>query len=238
MKVGDNIHSENGNWKFSGKTVDNFDSHVSKSVPLYNEGHDLICKLSDYFIQDNSVVYEIGTSTGELLLKLAKYHKNRPSIKFIGIDVEEDMITKAKIKRDKLSLQNVDFIIGSAVDVDYEPADLFLSYYTMQFIRPSERQLMLDLIYKNLRWGGALAMFEKVRAPDARFQDIMTGVYSEYKLDQGYEPEEIVAKTRSLKGVLEPFSTQGNLDLMERSGFVDIMSIQKMICFEGFLAIK
>ena len=172
MKVGDNIQSENGNWKFSGKTVDNFDAHVSKSVPLYNEGHDLINKLSDYFIQDNSVIYEIGTSTGELLIKLAQYHKNRPSVKFIGIDIEEDMIAKANEKKKQLGLKNVEFICDSAVAADYEPADMFISYYTMQFIRPSERQRMLDKIYENLRWGGALAMFEKVRAPDARFQDI------------------------------------------------------------------
>ncbi|MEK7298654.1 MAG: methyltransferase, partial [Candidatus Margulisiibacteriota bacterium] len=41
-----------------------------------------------------------------------------------------------------------------------------------------------------------------------------------------------------LKGVLEPFSTQGNLDLLKRAGFVDVTSVMKYICFEGFLAIK
>ncbi len=81
-------------------------------------------------------------------------------------------------------------------------------------------------------------MFEKVRAPDARFQDLASIMYTDYKLDQGYNGEEIVAKTRSLKGVLEPFSTQGNVDLMQRAGFVDIMSLMKWVSFEGFLAIK
>ena len=44
--------------------------------------------------------------------------------------------------------------------------------------------------------------------------------------------------TLNLKGVLEPFSTQGNLDLFKRAGFVDITTISKYICFEGFLLIK
>ncbi len=48
----------------------------------------------------------------------------------------------------------------------------------------------------------------------------------------------MVNKTRSLKGVLEPFSTRGNVELMERAGFVDIMTISKWVSFEGFLAIK
>jgi len=50
--------------------------------------------------------------------------------------------------------------------------------------------------------------------------------------------DEIISKTRSLKGVLEPFSTQGNLDLLKRAGFVDIQIIMNYICFQGFLAIK
>ena len=37
---------------------------------------------------------------------------------------------------------------------------------------------------------------------------------------------------------MEPFSTQGNIDLMKRAGFVDIMPVSKWVCFEGFLAIK
>ena len=81
-------------------------------------------------------------------------------------------------------------------------------------------------------------MFEKVRACDARFQDMMQTLYTDYKLEQGYTPAEIIAKAKSLKGVLEPFSTQGNLDMLKRAGFVDVLTVFKHVCFEGFLAIK
>ena len=77
-----------------------------------------------------------------------------------------------------------------------------------------------------------------MRAPDARFQDIVSTLYNDFKLANGFTGEEIVSKTRSLKGILEPFSTQGNIDLMKRAGFEDIVSVQKYLCFEGFLAIK
>lgn len=81
-------------------------------------------------------------------------------------------------------------------------------------------------------------LFEKVRGADARFQDILTTLYNDYKIRRGYSAEDIVSKTRSLKGVLEPFSTQGNIDMLKRAGFVDINSAQKYLCFEEFLAIK
>jgi tRNA (cmo5U34)-methyltransferase len=47
-----------------------------------------------------------------------------------------------------------------------------------------------------------------------------------------------VGKSRSLKGILEPFSTEGNLGLLRRAGFVDIAPVFRHLCFEGVLAIK
>jgi tRNA (cmo5U34)-methyltransferase len=81
-------------------------------------------------------------------------------------------------------------------------------------------------------------MFEKIRAPDARFQDICSGIYTDFKLENGFSAEEIVNKNRSLKGILEPFSVQGNIDLLRRAGFVDIMTVMTYVPFAGFLAIK
>lgn len=60
----------------------------------------------------------------------------------------------------------------------------------------------------------------------------------DYKLEQGYSKNEVMSKYMSLRGVLEPFSTQGNIDMLKRAGFVDINSIFKYVPFEGFLAIK
>ena len=116
--------------------------------------------------------------------------------------------------------------------------DFIVLYYTMQFVPPKDRQLLFDNLYKSLNWGGGLVVFEKVRAPDARFQDYMTQIYNEYKLEVGYSEENIIAKSKSLKRVLEPYSTQANYDMMHRAGFKDIMTIQKYVSFEGFLVIK
>jgi tRNA (cmo5U34)-methyltransferase len=238
MTVGDGLVVENANWRFRGEVVNRFDEHVSKSVPLYVEGHELICSLSDYFIKDGSLGYDLGCSTGTLTLKLAERSRHREGARFTGIDCEPEMITRARQKQDELGAANVTFAVDDIALVSLEPCDLITAYYTVQFVRPSIRQELINKIYQSLAWGGAFLMFEKVRASDARFQDITTGLYTDYKLEQGYTPEEIVQKSRSLKGVLEPFSTQGNLDLLRRAGFVDVISVMKYVCFEGFLAVK
>lgn len=236
MKVGNNIEADNASWNFGGAVPDNFVSHIRQSVPLYDEGHELVRQLSDFFVSNRSVVYEIGVSTGELLKKLATHNRAKSESRWIGIDVEPAMVAKARMHCSECA--NVSIEQEDARAFTFEKADLIVAYYTMQFIPPRDRQALFDRIYQALNWGGAFIVFEKVRAPDARFQDIMVTLYNEFKLANGFSPEEILTKTRSLKGILEPFSTEGNLGLLRRAGFVDITTILKYVSFEGFLAIK
>jgi tRNA (cmo5U34)-methyltransferase len=233
--TGDGIQAPRCGWSFGGETPQHFDRHVARSVPDYEAGHRLIEQVSDFFVRKDSVGYEIGTSTGALLRRLARRHPH--GTRWIGIDVERAMIEYARSVHGQTSA-NVEYLLADACDVDYEASDFIVSYYMVQFVPPRRRQNLIDLIYRSLNWSGAFLLFEKVRAPDARFQDMMSALYVDYKLENGYSSEEILGKARSLKGVLEPFSTRGNLDMLQRAGFVDIMTIYKHICFEGFLAIK
>ena len=116
--VGDGIGAQRGNWKFSGETAANLDKHVSKSVPLYTEGHQLICDISDFFIKPDSVIYEVGCSTGSLTLKLAKHNKNKPEARFIGVDIEPDMIEVANQKAQTHSNLNTEFLSDDMMNVE------------------------------------------------------------------------------------------------------------------------
>lgn len=235
--AGDGIAVTRAGWTFGGDTPKKFLAHISKSVPHYAEGHKLVEQISDYFIKKDSVAYEIGCSTGALVGSLARRHP--ASTRWIGLDMEEDMIQFAREEQVRSDdCKNVEYLVGDACDTDYLPCDLIVAYYTVQFISPRRRQELIDRIYRSLNWGGAFLMFEKVRAPDARFQDMASALYIDFKLENGYSAKEILEKASSIKGVLEPFSTNGNLDMLRRAGFVDVMSIFKHICFEGFLAIK
>ncbi len=232
--AGDGIKVSNAGWVFDKKVAKNFEKHVSKSVPFYNEGHQIICELSDFFLKKNSNCYDLGCSTGTLLKKLSERNSLKKNIKFFGIDVEAPMVKKAKAKK----IKNCKIFNNDLLKQKIKNSDLIIAYYTVQFVNPRSRQKLINKIYKSLNWGGALLLFEKVRAPDARFQDIISLMYNEFKLKNLYSPNDIIGKSRSLKGVLEPFSTQGNLDLLKRAGFKDVITVMKHLCFEGFLAIK
>jgi tRNA (cmo5U34)-methyltransferase len=233
--VDKDIEARNAGWTFEGIS-DSFEDHVSRSVPFYEQGHELVCKYSDFFIQNGSVIYDIGCSTGALTRKLLEWHSHRPQIEVIGIDLVADMIAMAEERGRQDSRGS--FVCGDALTTDMKPADAVVSYYCLQFVPPRIRQNLFDKIFATLNWGGGFFLFEKVRAPDARFQDYAVQIYTDYKVDQGFTSDQIVNKTRSLKGVLEPFSTRGNLEMLQRAGFKDVVTIFKWVCFEGFLAIK
>lgn len=234
------IKLKNSSWSFGKKVPKSFESHIIKSVPFYNEGHKVITNLSDFFLKDDSTFYDLGCSTGNLINKISQRHKNK-KIKFIGIDSIKEMVDQANLNKRKIKLNlkcKINFKKANIQNFKLEKNDMFVSYYTIQFLPPKIRQKIIDKIYKSLNWGGAFIMCEKIRGPDARFQDILTLMYNEFKLENNLTFEEIIEKSRSLKGVLEPFSDKGNLDMLKRSGFKDIFPIFQMLNFKGYLCIK
>ena len=76
-------------------------------------------------------------------------------------------------------------------------------------------------------------MFEKVRAPDARFQDMTTQIYNDYKIEQGYSPMEIISKSKALKEKWIPLAVK-LIKNVKKSGIKDIVTILKFVNFEVF----
>src|SRR5262245_47875802 len=165
MKVGQDIDVRRAGWTFAGDVADTFVEHIRRSVPFYDAGHDLVCQLSDFFCHGDSVCYEIGVSTGQLLRKLAEHQASKPGIQWIGIDPVEPMIKRAR--QHCAGIPNITLEVGDAVVYGFEKSDFVVSYYCIQFISPRSRQEVFSRIYERLHWGGAFVLFEKVRAPDA-----------------------------------------------------------------------
>jgi len=236
LKLGDGIPLKKGKWVFSGLGGKIFDKHISKSIPLYDQSHDIGLKISDFFLTEKSHMYDLGCSTGTFLNKIANRNNNKKICKFTGIDEIKDMckISKKNNRRNK----NVKISNIKIEKLKFKKSALISSFYTMQFIHPSKRQKIFNNIFKNLQWGGGFLVFEKVRANDARFQDMITQIYNDYKLNSGFNANEILSKSKSLQGVMEPFSSKANEDMLKRAGFKDIICVMKLLCFQGWLAIK
>ena len=79
-------------WSFKSKNVaENFDQHVTQSVPLYNEIQRMVTEMSTYFIRDGDVVLDIGASTGTTIRSI-DINNDRKHIQYIAIDESQEMV--------------------------------------------------------------------------------------------------------------------------------------------------
>ena len=106
--VGDIIKAENARWHFSKVDSEKFSKHIEKSIPGYNEGHRLIEELSDFFIKKNSIVYDLGCSTGNLTHKIAVRHADQ-KVKVIGVERERSLLQAARLNVKNSSEPNLEY---------------------------------------------------------------------------------------------------------------------------------
>tara|TARA_B100000700_G_scaffold303379_1_gene374813 strand:- start:68 stop:778 length:711 start_codon:yes stop_codon:yes gene_type:complete len=226
-----------GSWNFGGKIPKSFEDHVKKSVPFYDNGHQIIKSLSNFFMYKNALSYDLGCSTSNLNIMLSKHLKGK-KVKFIGIDEEKKMIILSKKKIKKNKIKNIELIHSDLTRIKFQKSNLIISYYTLQFLTPSERPKLLKKIYKSLHTRGAFILFEKIRGNDERFQDILNSLYYDFKESNGISPKNILNKTKAIRGVLEPYSDTANIKILTKCGFRNIQTIFQYLNFKGYLCIK
>ena len=232
-QVGDGIRTLAGSWTFGGAVPEAFDRHVARSIPAYSECHGLIADLADQLLPARGRCYDLGCSTGALTALLAERLADR-RVEVIGVDREPGMIQRATERCSQLPM--VRFETAPLEELVFEPADLVVCYYTLQFVPLRHRRQVVERIRRAVDPAGALILFEKVLAPTARTQEIAVGVYMDWKRGQGFSDDEIAAKTRSIRGVLQPLSPDENDTMLRRAGFSEVMQVFRWVLFEGLVA--
>ncbi|MCZ6674579.1 MAG: methyltransferase domain-containing protein [Verrucomicrobia bacterium] len=235
--VDDIITAVPGEWRFDKKVAQSFDTHVRKSVPFYDEIQHLIVDMSEFFVRDNSSIFDIGASTGETLYHLANKHRQKKNIRLVGIEQSIRMVEEAGTKlKDfpniRLLHQNVQEFAR------FDQADLVLALYTLQFLNLEDRYDLLAKIFRDLRVGGAFLLVEKVHAESAQAEDMWNELHWDFKSRSGLSDEMILAKSRSLRGVLSPMTVTENIRMLEWAGFKRTDVFFKWLNWIGIVAIK
>lgn len=234
--VDETITAVPGEWRFDEEVSKAFDSHVRKSVPFYDELQRMVVELSEYFVSDGSVIYDLGSSTGETLYRLATYHAGKENLQLIGVEVSDSMIEEA---RRKVTSTNVRFRHSNILDIEFSPPpDLVTSLFTLQFLRLAERRRLLERLADAMVEGGALLLVEKTRGDNSEFEDIWTELYWDFKRRNGLTPEQVLEKAGSLRGVLNPLTQKENLLMLQQSGFDRVEPFFKWYNWTGFIAVK
>tara|TARA_B100000787_G_scaffold62669_1_gene46017 strand:+ start:997 stop:1698 length:702 start_codon:yes stop_codon:yes gene_type:complete len=226
-----------GNWQFNFSNAKSFEEHIERSVPDYTFSHDLIVNLSQFFLFEGSVCIDIGSTTGNLITKMIK-NNTKDNLNFIAIEPEKKMVKLFNKSINKKKLKNIKILNNSFENCIIPKSDLIISHYTIQFIKPSSRPKTFKKIYKSLNLGGAFIFFEKIIGNNSKFETIFNSLLFDYKKKNKFTSEEILNKSRSLRGVMDPFKDIENLNFLKKAGFSKIQTIHQKINFKGYLCIK
>lgn len=234
--VDETISAIPGTWRFDAEVWKSFESHVRKSVPFYDEMQRMVGELSEFFVRDDSTVYDLGSSTGTTLNNLAALHEAKENVRFVGVDLSESMVDGARAATER---SNVSFLHKDVLDVEFSPpANLVLSVLTLQFLTLADRRRLLQRIHDGLVEGGGLIVIEKAHGDHAVFQSMWTELHWDFKRRQGLSPEQILEKANSIRGVLNPLSPAEHVKLFKQTGFDQVEIFFKWYNWAGYLAQK
>jgi len=222
-------------FEFDEEVAAVFDDMLERSVPFYKESQ----KITKFFalkaLRENGRLYDLGCSTASLLIDIHReLHK---SAELIGLDNSEAMLARAQRKIEAFGA-NVAVEYGDILEYDYKEADVFISNYTLQFIRPLVREELVKKIASSLNKEGVFIFSEKVISHHSKLNKDLIECYYDFKKEQGYSEYEIMQKREALENVLVPYSEEENIIMAKNADFSHCEVIFRWANFATFIAIK
>jgi tRNA (cmo5U34)-methyltransferase len=222
-------------FEFDEEVASVFDDMLDRSVPYYKQSLDLTISFALKYLNSNDRVYDLGCSTASTLISLAQ--NSNQELDLIGIDNSEAMLKRAKRKTNAFGL-DIDFICDDIFNVNFDKSKVIISNYTLQFIRPLEREKLIKKIYDSLEDGGVFIFSEKVILDDKILNKHCIDEYYAFKKTQGYSEFEISQKREALENVLIPYSEDENKTMIKNAGFKICETVFKWVNFATFIAVK
>ena len=228
---------EGTTWKFNKDASKNFDEHVRQSIPHYDDIQKYICSLSEWFIKDNSIIYDLGCSTGETAKNLVTKYGDK-NFKYSGYDLSSTMIKIAKNKNKK-NKKKLIFKLGDINKIDFKKnSDLFISILTFPFLNSDQRIKLYKKIYKSLNYGGAIIFVDKVRSSKSVYEDMFNQVYFDFKTDNKLKHEQVLNKSKSIRSAMQLFEIDEINNFLKKAGFKKSEKFFRWFNFVGIIAIK
>lgn len=222
-------------FEFDEEVAAVFDDMLQRSVPFYKESQ----KITEFFalkqLEDGGIAYDLGCSTATLLINISRKLRNRATL--IGLDNSEAMLEQARKKCEAFKA-DIELANADILEYDYKEADLFISNYTLQFIRPLIREELVKKISASLKKDGIFIFSEKVISHHPKLNKDLIECYYDFKKEQGYSEYEIMQKREALENVLVPYSEDENIKMAKNCGFSHCEVVFRWANFATFIAIK
>ena len=172
--------------KFDFNKIDDFDKHISLSIPNYEFLKEHIVYLIEALTEENTNILDLGCSTGSLLKSIDK----RESCQYFGYDTS-NLLPSAN--QPNIHFQNKDIVKDSLVD----NCSIISSIFTLQFLPSHERKNVIQKIHHSLNEGGYFILCEKTHSVNPLLENITNSIYYRFKKNS-FSAEEILEKQQQL----------------------------------------
>jgi tRNA (cmo5U34)-methyltransferase len=231
-----------GDFVFDASVAAVFDDMIARSVPFYDEQQRMLAELVQRFARPGAAVHDLGCATATTLIRLARAFEAGEGHRLVGHDRSEPMLRQARERIDaegltqRIELRRAD--LEDPAQLQLENAGVVLCCWTLQFIRPLQREALVRRVYDALADGGALIVTEKVLSNEPELDREFIDCYYAHKARSGYSATEIHRKREALENVLVPYRIDENRALFRRCGFEPVDTFFQWFNFAGFLCLK
>ena len=213
-----------------------FDNHIDQSIRHYSTLHDDIVKMSRYFVEDDSMIVDIGCSTGKTLAAMYEQNKSfAANACYRGIDYADGFVEDMNKRMDDypaLYLTQED-----VREFEFYNASMVTSIFTLQFMPRKDRQDVINRIYEGLNPGGAFVFAEKTYSCSPKVQDMLTFMYYDFKRES-FSTDDIMDKEQTLRNMLKPNTWSELNEMLSIAGFETVQTFWQNHLFVGAIAIK
>ena len=218
-----------------------FDNHIDSSIRGYSTLLEDIISMSRYFVEKETNVYDIGCSTGKLTEAMLKKNQDIEDVHYYGIEVADGFVGDMKSREIKLnsdySWNKIKFLHEDVRDSMISNASLITSVFTLQFMSMRDRLPMIKKVYNGLNEGGAFIFAEKTICENAKFQEMITFNFYDYKR-KFFDTKDIMDKEQTLRNIMKPNTWKQIEKYIYDAGFKDVQPFWRNHMFVGAIAVK
>lgn len=224
-------------WSFGEGVEKEFYNHVRKHVPHYEIIQSLVSGISEWFLEDGTNVYDLGSSLGDTIKNIKEVNPSRDA-KYIGYDKETGMVDEAL--KTLCGDEEIYFQLMDITSNDFSPnnASVISSILTMMFIPKKERDEVVRKVFQGLNDGGVFLWVEKTTSEFSIINEVNSGIYDDLKISNGVAIEDLYNKAQSLRGVLKPDKDFELFKRLKRAGFSEYGEFFRWGSFIGIMAVK
>lgn len=215
-----------------------FPDMIRRSVPGYTTIIPMIGIITARYAQNDTACYDLGCSLGASTLAMRHGLKDK-NCELIAIDNSAAMLERCRhyIEIDNESTP-VELLCADINTITFKPSSVITLNFTLQFIAPEARLLLLTKLYQALKPGGVLILSEKICFEDTQEQNALETLHWDFKKANGYSDLEVSQKRSALEQVLLPDTLECHKSRLFVAGFQDSFLWYQCFNFISLIAIK